>query len=86
MDIGIRIMDEYTRIYISGCIDVQVVTSARDTSADVLRIILEVQTEDWFGASESTDTFVYSFSLLWIWHKFRSGVISNWHIVEEPDE
>ena len=79
-------MNEYARIYISRCIDMQVIATACDTSTDIFGIVLEVQAKDWFGTSERTNTFVYSFSLFRIRHEFRSSIISNRHIMEEPDE
>ena len=45
-DVGIRIMNEYTRLCITICIDVEVVTSTGNTSADIFPIILEIHGEN----------------------------------------
>lgn len=48
VDICIRIMNKYTRIHITICIDMQITSSTSDTSANILRIILEIHAEDCF--------------------------------------
>ena len=67
MDICIGIMDKYARFYITVWIDVTVESSASDTSADKLTVILEVKYKDWlasFKSSDLTDSVVHIFSLL----------------------
>ena len=85
-DIGVGVVDEYTRFHITFCINMKISSSSGDTSADILCVVLEVHGEDRFGLTELTDPLVNFCTLFRVWKKFRNGSVSYRHIMEEPDE
>src|SRR5699024_1826088 len=85
-DIGVGVVDEYTRLHITFCINMRISSSSGDTSADILCVVLEVHGEDRFGLTELTDPLVNFCTLFRVWKKFRNGSVSYRHIMEEPDE
>src|SRR5574344_1773666 len=82
-------MNKYARLNISGRIDVAVIFSSGDTSADIFTIILEVDSHDLLAAficTDLTNTMIHIFTLFRIEKKICSCIISNWHIMEIPCE
>ena len=77
-------MNEYARIHVSVCIDMEVTTATCDTSAYILCIVLEVHSEERFCGTESADAVVHFDSLLRCGEEICCCIISNRHIVEEP--
>ena len=85
-DIGIGVMDEYTRIHIPVGIDVQITLSAGNAAADKFRIILEVHCKQRFGFTVSADPLIHTFPLLRCRKKLNARIVSNRHVMEEPDK
>ena len=72
MDIGVGEVDKYARLSISTGIDVEVVSSASDTTTNSFPVILEIHWEESDIAlitSKEPDLFHHLFSLLYCWHK-----------------
>ena len=67
MDVGTGVVDKYARLCITVCIDVEVVTSTGDTSANEFTIVLEIHCVDGFAtlpSTDFTDTFNHVLTLL----------------------
>ena len=71
MDIGVGVVDEYTRLHIALGIDVQITASACDTSTYELSVVLEVHTEDRFLSAHLTDSVVHYFTLFGLQQQLR---------------
>ena len=84
VDICIRIMNKYTRIHITICIDMQITSSTSDTSANILRIILEIHAEDCLCRTILSDLVIHLFTLLRIRHQLYHCIITCRHVMEEP--
>ena len=85
-DIGIRIMDKYTWIDITICIDMQITTAACNTSSHKLCIILEIHGKQRLCCTVFTDTLIGFSSLCRSRKQLRCCIISNRHIMEIPDK
>ncbi len=86
MDIGVGVVDEYARFHITLRVDVKISSASRDTSADILCVVLEVHGEDRLRPTEVTDPVVHLFTLLRRREQFCNCAVSYRHIMEEPDE
>ena len=84
MNICIGIVDEYTRLYVTLSVDMQVTAASGNTSAYILSIILEIHTEDGLGSTEFTNAFVHLCTLFRTQHQFRRSSVAYRHIMEEP--
>ena len=85
-DIGIRIVDEDTRIDIPVRVDVQISASAGDAAANISSVILEVHHEQRVVVTELINASVHFDSLLRSRKQGYIRVISDRHIMEVPDE
>ena len=54
-DVGIGIVDEYARLRISVCVDMEVVPATSDTAAHIFAVVLEVKAEQTFAADHISD-------------------------------
>ena len=85
MDISIRIMDEYTRFCVAICINMEIVSSSSDTSANKFPIVLEIHGEDsraMFHVTDLSYTVLYINTLLRIQKQINRCCISNRHVME----
>ena len=85
MNISIGIMDKYTRLCVTICIDMEVVSSSCDTSAYKFTVILEIHSENSRTMLHITDlsyTVLHINSLFRIQKQINRSRISNRHIVE----
>jgi len=89
MNVGVGEVDEYARFRITLCIDVEVVTSTCNTSANELTIVLEVhriESDVAFVGTNITDTLDHSFTLFKSRHELRSCIVSYGHVMEVEAE
>ena len=64
VNIGAGIMDERAGLYVALGIDVQIAASAGDAAADILRIVLKIDTENGLALTEGPDTVINLHPLL----------------------
>ena len=89
MNIRARIMDEHAGLRIAVRIDVEIISAARDASADEFPVILEIHGEDRLSAAAAadlTDSVINIFTLLRIRHQFRCRIHADRHQMEIPAE
>ena len=79
-------MDEYAGVYITVCVDVEIIVSAGNASADIFCIVLEVHGKEGLLRAIFADTPVDKFSLFRCGKEFGSRIIAYGHIVEIPDK
>ena len=85
-DIHVGIVNEYTRITISICINMEITSSACHTSSYIFCIVLEIHSKDRFGFPHFANLMIHIFSLFRRRHQFRNRIISYRHIMEIPYE
>ena len=86
VDVTVGVMDEYAGVYVTGCIDVQVVTASGYAAMYELGIVLEIHGEDGFCLTILSDPAVNGLTLIRVRHQLGNSIVSNGHIVEEPCE
>ena len=85
MNVCIGEVDEYTRFCITCIVNVEVVTSACNTSADIFAVILEIHWEKsdiTLWRTDLTDTFDHVFTLFHCRHQVKNCIVAHWHVVE----
>ena len=85
MDVAVGEMDKYTRFSITCGVNVEIVTSASDTSADIFTIVLEIhweETDITLWRTDFTDTLDHVFTLLHCRHQIYNSIVAYWHIME----
>ena len=85
-DVGIRIVDENAWIHIAVCVDVHIAAAPGDAAAHELRIVLEVHSEQRLAGAVITDSAINLLPLLRRRQELGTGVITDGHVVEIPDE
>lgn len=85
-DVVIGIVDKYTRVNISVCIDMEVTAASCDAASHILSVVLKVHGKQRFFGSVAADPLIGASALGRGGHQFRHGVISHRHIVEVPDK
>lgn len=68
-----------------GFLNVEVVTSACNTSADIFAVILEIHWEKsdiTLWRTDLTDTFDHVFTLFHCRHQVKNCIVAHWHVVE----
>ena len=83
---GIGIVDEYARVGVAVCVDVQVASAAGDTAADKLAVVLEIHGEDRLFAANCAYAVIHFAALLGVRQQCGYGVVADRHVVEVPDE
>ena len=86
VDVTVGVMDEYAGVYVTGCIDVQVVTASGYAAMYELGIVLKIHGEDGFCFTILSDPAVNSLTLIRVRHQLGNSIVSNGHIMEEPCE
>lgn len=87
IDIRTGIMDEYTRLHISRCVDMAVPLSSGDTALRKFAIILEINDKSFLAilqASDLTDFVFHIYPLLRRQQQICGGIHAHRHVMEVP--
>ena len=88
-DVGIRKMNENAGLHVALGVDVEIVSAARNTAADIFGVVLEIHNEHGLAALRISDLakpFIHLNSLLGRGNKVNNGVLADRHIVEIKSE
>ena len=85
-DVRIRVVDEHAGIDVAVRVNVEVSAAARDASADVLAVVLEVHREEALRGAVAADAVDNDLSLLGRRQELGRSVVAHGHVVEVPHE
>ena len=84
-DVSIGIMDKYTGLCVSVCINMEVISSSCNAASNKLTIVLKIhgkKSGTMFHISDLSYPVVHVSPLFYCGKQFRRSLISNWHIME----